>query len=49
MAAVNPIETLINYMESYCSEEKSPMVRFPDSKQYKNNWKNDISLFSATN
>ena len=25
------------------------MVPNPDPKQYWNNWKNDISLFSATN
>ena len=31
------------------SEEKLPMVPNPDSKQYWNNWKNDMSLFSATN
>ena len=30
-------------------EEKSPMVPPPDPKQYWNNWKNDMSLFSATN
>ena len=34
---------------SSCSEEKSPMVPNPDPKQYWNNWKNDMSLFSATN
>ena len=34
---------------SNCSEEKSPMVPNPDPKQYWNNWKNDMSLFSATN
>ena len=32
---------------SSCSEEKSPMVPNPDPKQ--DNWKNDISLFPATN
>ena len=37
--------------ESYssCSEERSPMKRFPDPKQFYNNWKNDMSLFPATN
>ena len=34
---------------SSCSEEKSPMVPNPDPKQYWNNWKNDMSSFSATN
>ena len=34
---------------SSCLEEKSPMVPNPDPKQYYNNWKNDMSLFSATN
>ena len=34
---------------SSCSMEKSPMVPNPDPKQYWNNWKNDMSLFSATN
>ena len=34
---------------SSCSEEKSPMMPNPDPKQYWNNWKNDMSLFSATN
>ena len=34
---------------SSCLEEKSPMVPNPDPKQYSNNWKNDMSLFSATN
>ena len=32
-----------------CSEEKSPVVPNPDPKQYWNNWKNDMSLFSAAN
>ena len=32
-----------------CSEEKLPLVPNPDPKQYWNNWKNDMSLFSATN
>ena len=38
-------------MESYssCSVERSPMKRFPDPKQFYNNWKNDMSLFPATN
>ena len=38
-------------MESYssCSEERSPVKRFPDPKQFYNNWKNDMSLFPATN
>ena len=31
---------------SSCSEQKSPMVRFPDPQD---NWKNDMSLFPATN
>ena len=34
---------------SSCSEEKSPVVPNPDPKQYWNSWKNDMSLFSATN
>ena len=34
---------------SSCSEEKSPIVPNPDPKEYYNNWKNDISLFPATN
>ena len=34
---------------SSCSEEKSLMVSNPDPKQYWNNWKNDMSLFSTTN
>ena len=34
---------------SSCSVKKSPMVPNLDPKQYWNNWKNDMSLFSATN
>ena len=38
-----------SHVRSNCSEENSPMVPNPDFKQYWNNWKNDRSLFSATN
>ena len=34
---------------SSSSEEKSPMVFSTDPKQHKNNWNDDISLFSAPN
>ena len=37
------------HVSSSCSVEKSPMVPNPEPKQYWNNWKNDMSLFSATN
>ena len=33
----------------YFQTNWSPMVSNPDPKQYWNNWKNDMSLFSATN
>ena len=41
----NEVPVITNASE----EEKSPMVSNRDPKQYWNNWKNDMPLFSATN